>query len=132
MTIVKGYSDMFLKDSFGTLSVDARRYMQKIYDSTESLIDLVNNILDISKIEAGRFEIVFTDVDIGVVVAKCRENFSTLYKEKNIELTLSDTSEKRILSTDASKLALICNNLLSNAYKFTKPGGKVSIEVFDE
>lgn len=130
MTIIKGYSDLFLNNTFGSLTPDARSYMQKIYDSTESLIELVNNILDISKIEAGKFEILLAEANIRELIRRVFENFETIYREKWIELTLSDTSGIEMLTTDASKFSLICTNLLSNAYKFTETGWKVEIKVY--
>jgi two-component system, chemotaxis family, sensor kinase CheA len=117
---------------FGSLSPEARIYMEKIYNSTESLIDLVNNILDISKIEAGRFEIIKSETDIQKTIQLCIDNFRTLYKEKGIDLVLTNNSTITTIITDASKYTLICNNLLSNAYKFTESGGRVEFEVFDE
>jgi signal transduction histidine kinase len=74
--------------------------MKKIYDSTESLIDLVNNILDLSKIEAGRMEKVITPVDIHALVVKCKGDFEGIYSEKNIQLLLTDNAPTSILPTD--------------------------------
>jgi two-component system cell cycle sensor histidine kinase PleC len=82
MTIIKGYSDLFLQNTFGPMNPDARAYMQKIYNNTEALIELVNNILDISKIEAGRFEIVKKPVIINETISRICENFENLYREK--------------------------------------------------
>jgi two-component system chemotaxis sensor kinase CheA len=93
--------------------------MKKIYDSTESLIDLVNNILDLSKIEAGRMEKIISPVNISELTRKCKEDFMGIYTEKNIQLLLTDRASIHILSTDESKVRMILINLLSNAYKFT-------------
>lgn len=132
MTIIKGYSDLFLNNAFWSLSPEARSYMQKIFNNTESLIELVNNILDISKIEAGRFEILWEEVNIKDIIEKCVENFENLYREKGIALILTDSSKIDTITTDQSKFILVCNNLLSNAYKFTEAGGRVEIKVFIE
>jgi two-component system, chemotaxis family, sensor kinase CheA len=93
--------------------------MQKIYNNTDSLIELVNNILDISKIEAGRFEIIKKEIPIIDTIGKCVDNFRTLYAEKGIALVLTNNTTLSTLYTDESKYTLICNNILSNAYKFT-------------
>lgn len=132
MTIIKWYSDLFLKELFGPLSPDARLNMQKIYDNTDSLIELVNNILDISKIEAGRFEIIKKEIPILDTIGKCVDNFRTLYSEKGIALVLTNQATLSTLYTDESKYTLICNNILSNAYKFTPAWWSVNIEVFEE
>ena len=106
--------------------------MQKIFDNTESLIELVNNILDISKIEAGRFEILWEEVNIKDVIQNCVENFEILYRDKGITLILTNECTLDTIVTDRSKFILICNNLLSNAYKFTETNGKVEFHAFLE
>lgn len=132
MTIIKGYADLFLQNALWPISDQMRAYMEKIFNSSESLIQLVNNILDISKIEAWRFEIIKSDIDIVWVVSKCIDNFKTLYEDKWITLVLTNKTNFHTINTDESKVILLCNNLLSNAYKFTSSGGQVELKVFDE
>lgn len=119
MTIIKGYADLFMKNTFGPMTDDELRYMKKIYDNTESLIEFVNNLLDISKIEAGKMDIKFESIDPVSVIKDCIDDFSDIYHEKNIGIHLTDESSQDIIKTDKSKLYLILSNLLSNAYKFT-------------
>lgn len=101
---------------------DQKKYMKKIFDSTEWLIDLVNNILDISKIEAGRMEIHTAQMPILDTIQSTMENFTSLCKEKGILLDLTQNIISDTMSTDISKFQLVLTNLLSNAYKFTLPG----------
>lgn len=129
MTIIKGYADLFLKNTLWPLNESEKHYMKKIYDSTDSLINMVNNILDISKIEAGRMEILIWRVDIQNIIKQCVSDFEAMYEEKNIWLFLTDISSTHIISTDEEKFRLIMTNLLSNACKFTLPWGKINIEV---
>lgn len=129
MTIIKWYADLFLKDTLWPLNTNEKQYMKKIYDSTESLINMVNNILDISKIEAWRMRLSISTVDIHELISKCINDFDSMYDEKHIALTLEDTSSLGMIDTDDEKFRLIMNNLLSNACKFTLAWGKVDIRV---
>lgn len=131
MTIIKGYSDMLIRGSFGELNTSQKKYMSQIYTSTEDLISFVNNILDISKLEAGRMTFAMESIDPHIHIQKIYDNFSTLYAEKSITLVLTDHSKRATMSTDPTKLTLILNNLLSNAYKFTTSGGQVDIILED-
>lgn len=132
MTIIKWYADLFLKNTFWPLSEDEARYMNKIYDNTESLIELVNNILDISKIEAWRMEKIVKKVDPHALLKKCVDNFTNMYEEKKIGLYLTDEVRVNIMETDESKVYLVLTNLLSNAYKFTPARGEVHVKSWEE
>ncbi len=129
MTIIKWYADLFLKDTLWPLNESEKQYMKKIYDSTESLISMVNNILDISKIEAWRMRLNISSVNIHELIGKCINDFESMYTEKGIVLNLEDISSLEMIDTDDEKFRLIMNNLLSNACKFTLAWGKVNIEV---
>jgi signal transduction histidine kinase len=129
MTIIKWYSDLFLKNTLWPLTEAQRNYLLKIYDNTESLIGMVNNILDISKIEAGRMDIHLTDVDVHETMKSTMERFESLCQEKNIRLVFTDTASINTIQTDKDKACLIMNNLLSNAYKFTEPGWTITINL---
>lgn len=132
MTIIKGYADLFLKDTLWPLNVNEKQYMKKIYDSTESLINMVNNILDISKIEAWRMKLNISTINIHNLIEKCINDFESMFSEKNIALTLNDTSTLQMIDTDDEKFRLIMNNLLSNACKFTLSWWKVDITLSEK
>ncbi len=106
--------------------------MTQIYTSTEELISFVNNILDISKLEAGRMVFTYEYIDHHEHIKNIINNFTSLYLEKNIPLILTDNSKIDTLYTDKSKLTLIMNNLLSNAYKFTPQNGNVEVLLEDD
>ena len=71
-------------------------------------------------------------MNISETLQKCIDNFSTLYGQKGITLTLTNDCKKNIILTDESKFILICTNLLSNAYKFTETGGTVTVKVYEK
>ena len=131
MTIIKWYADLFLKNNLWPLNEDEKLYMKKIYDNTESLINMVNNILDIAKIEAWRMEVNLTEINIKSTIEKSINDFESMFHEKNIGLSLTDTLSLSTISTDEDKFHVIMNNLLSNACKFTSNGGKVNVELIE-
>ncbi|MBP9812733.1 hypothetical protein KBC86_05085, partial [Candidatus Gracilibacteria bacterium] len=129
MTIIKGYADLFLQNTLGPMTENQSRYMKKIFESTEGLIELVNNILDISKIEAGRMEVKIGKVVIRDVVHTSLEGFYKICEEKGIVIELEDNLQVEEMNTDEQKFRLILTNLLSNAYKFTQTGGVIRVSL---
>lgn len=97
-----------------------------MFKSSESLIALVNDLLDLSRIDAGKMELKYEKCDIGELVQNTFENFQTLMTKKNMNFVLEENLNKDVeFITDKSKLTLLFNNLISNAYKYTPEKGKV-------
>ena len=104
-------------------------YLDKIDDSSRYLLEILNNILDIAKIESGK-----TTLEESVVCVddKCREIYNVFeneMKEKALEFLLSVDVQHHYVSCDILKVKQIIFNLLSNAYKYTAPGGRVAFSV---
>lgn len=129
MTIIKWYADLFLQSTLGPMTENQSRYMKKIFESTEWLIELVNNILDISKIEAWRMEIKITEINIREIIHTSLEGFHKICEEKDIKIELVDTLKIETLRTDEQKFRLILTNLLSNAYKFSQPWWVITVNI---
>lgn len=104
-----------------------------MYKSSESLIALVNDLLDLSRIDAGKMELKYEVCDIKELVRGTFESFGTLMQKKNMNFTLKETlNTDYILTTDRAKLTLLFNNLISNAYKYTPEKGGVEWQIRTE
>ncbi len=100
-----------------------------IHDAGNSLLHLINDILDLSKVEAGKMELVIEDLTLTDLAQRLRRTFAHVAAEKGLGFTLDiDAGLPSTLRTDGSKLEQIANNLLSNAFKFTAHGA-VSLHV---
>lgn len=104
-------------------------YAQNIHRSGTDLLNLINEILDLSKVEAGKIELEIEEVDLGVVGDNLRAMFDEIANSKSIDFSIAYQKEKirSSLFTDKQRLEQILKNLLSNAFKFTAKGGKVSV-----
>lgn len=100
-------------------------YMRTIYGSGVDLLRLINDLLDLSKIEAGKAEVVPGSVSVGELAATAERRFRMLVAEKGLELRvdLPPGGTDAVIRTDIQKLQQIISNLLSNAIKFTERGG---------
>ena len=121
LNAIVGFSNMLLDDK--NLPDSAKDEVNDIVMASENLLEIVNGILDISKIEAGKLEIVNTEYDFNKVTTELIALTKGRLGDKPIELiTKIDDTIPRVLYGDASRLKQICVNILTNAVKYTKEG----------
>ncbi|KAB2864749.1 MAG: GAF domain-containing protein, partial [Anaerolineae bacterium] len=120
-----GYAEVILDGLDGPLNDEMEEDVHSIHQSGKLLLSLINDILDLAKIEAGQMELEYEPVDIPAFLAKAVESSQILVKDKPVEMRSEVTSEVRELDqfeADPIRLQQIVNNLLSNAAKFTEQG----------
>ena len=108
-----------------------KRPVKLIFNSSSQMLELVNELLDISKIESGKFAISSRTSELKELLERRVEFSSTMVKDKNIKLTakISDDIPFK-LEFDPMRIEQTLNNLLSNAVKHTDPGGQVEVQSF--
>ncbi|HUW74258.1 MAG TPA: HAMP domain-containing sensor histidine kinase [Methyloceanibacter sp.] len=125
---VIGFTELMLQERFGAIGNPRYRgYAEDIHQSGLYALSLLNDLLDISKIEAGKFELDFTAVDVGEVVETCVASLQPLAKRSRIVLRTSLADDLPLVVADPRRLKQILLNLLTNAIKFTKEGGQVIV-----
>ncbi len=125
-----GFSDLLTDPALYTPdSSGSFEYATHIYQSGEHLLALINDILDISKIEAGTSELLESDIEIAAVIESCVNMVRERAKDGSIELVVEDSSDSSLplLRADKTRIKQVVLNLLSNAVKFTEPGGTVTV-----
>ena len=127
LNAVIGFSDVLLERMFGDLNDRQDEYLRDIRDSGRHLLELINEILDLSKVEAGRMEIDRAPVSLSNVlehgVAMVRERAA----RRGVALTLDTRGNLELVSADELKLKQVVLNLLTNAIKFTEASGSVHV-----
>jgi signal transduction histidine kinase/DNA-binding response OmpR family regulator/CHASE3 domain sensor protein len=120
-------SDMLQDDIFGHLDDEEIKKVSIIHSSGNELLRLINDVLDLSKIEAGKMDIIVDSFESSTFNEEVETQFEHQAEEKNLEFTTSD-SYKGIIYSDRDRLAQIVRNLISNALKFTKQG-TISLDI---
>ena len=127
LNAVIGFSEVLLQRMFGELSEKQEEYLKDIYASGQHLLSLINDILDLSKIEAGRMELALADFDLPDAV----ENVLILMRERAARrgITLARAVDEALgtIHADERKVKQVLLNLLSNALKFTPEGGRIDV-----
>jgi signal transduction histidine kinase len=128
LTSIKGSADNMLDGVAGELSGKQRKYVQMILDSCNRLIPLIDNLLDISRIEAGKISLRYTQVSISKLIEEVRKEMEILAKKKDISLTCVFESGLPFVSADEQRVRQILINLLDNAVKFTPAQGTIEVQ----
>lgn len=119
---ILGFTDVLLQGLSGPLTEAQQRQLQIVRDSSSHLRALIEDVLDISRIEAGQIGLDFADVDLADIVARRVEAFGPEYARKGISLRVEAEGAVPRIRSDRKRAAQIVNNLLSNALKFTDQG----------
>jgi signal transduction histidine kinase len=123
-----GFTELMLQERMGPIgNARYRGYVEDIHQSGLYALSLLNDLLDISKIEAGKFELNFTAVDVSELVEDCAASMQPLAKRARIVLRTSLAPDLPTVVADPRRLKQILLNLLTNAIKFTKEGGQVIV-----
>ena len=132
LNAVIGFSDVLSEQMFGELNAKQLEYLDDIRSSGRHLLALINDILDLSKVEAGRMELVLTHFSLPEAI----ESGMTMVRERaarqGIELALKVDLQQDVIEADERKIKQVLFNLLSNAVKFTPPGGHVTVTARDD
>lgn len=134
LTAIKGFISLILEGSYGDLNPEARSAINKIYISNERLIRLVEDLLNISRIESGRMEYKFDYWQIEDILKELADSFFVAAKEKRLglELELPENTLPKV-KMDGLKVREVISNLIDNAIKYTRKGRvKVKTEQLED
>ena len=125
---ILGFAELMLQERFGPIGNRRYKgYVEDIHQSGLYALSLLNDLLDISKIEAGKFELNFTAVDVGEIAEDCAASLQPLAKRARIVLRTSLAPDLPTAVADPRRLKQVLLNLLTNAIKFTNEGGQVIV-----
>jgi signal transduction histidine kinase len=131
LNAILGFSDIIKSETFGPVgSVKYRDYVEDIHQSGKHLLDLINDILDLSKIESGTTDLDDEEIEIAEIFASVEILVCERARQGGVDLNLDLPARLPPLRADKRKLKQILINLMSNAIKFTDPGGRVALKVW--
>ena len=128
LTSIIGYSDMLLSGMTGRLDEKQTSFIDSILKNGETLLNLINDILDLTKIEAGKLELKLEPVDLRAALLGVLPVIKPRASEKRIKVSTFLPTDLPQVSADAGKLNQILLNLLTNGIKYTPDNGSVSVE----
>jgi signal transduction histidine kinase len=133
LNAILGFSEVLKQEMFGSIGSERyRSYADDIHDSGKFLLNLINDILDLSKAESGKLTLSEEEVDPAEMLDRCLRMFREKAAKQGVRLALEIPDSTSLLYVDPRLLNQLLINLISNAVKFTQRGGAVAISVLDE
>jgi len=127
LSVMAGTTDMFLRQPNIASEPEGKELLISMKNSTTSMLDLVNDLLDIAKIEAGKFQVLKANGDLGAIVKDRVTFFVQLAQSKQVALSSVEYPYPLLAEFDRERIIQVFNNLISNGIKFTAPGGRIII-----
>jgi signal transduction histidine kinase len=123
MTAIRGSLLTILEGYAGELSKESREFLVAAYNENDRLLRLVNNLLNISRIESGHFKFTYEHVNMNAQIIEVTNGLLSAAKEKNISLTYVPNTAVPAIMADGDKIKEVLINIIGNAVKFTHKGG---------
>lgn len=117
-----GFTDLLLEGVYGQLNSEQLEFIKDIEESSKHLLDMISNILDISKIESGEATLKISEIKLYEIVQQVISALNSLYSKKDLNIELIGIKREQLIFADRIKFKQIIYNLLSNAIKFTEKG----------
>ena len=127
LTPIKNSLDIILKGLAGEVSDATKKFVGMAKRNADRLSDIINDLLDLSKVEAGKMEFKFEKQSVVPVLEYVKNTFEPMAKAKNIDLSLNAEQDISVLYIDSKRMEQVISNLVSNAIKFTPENGKIQI-----
>lgn len=130
LTVIKGYTALMIDGDTGTINETQNEFLKTIDENADRLLNLINDFLDVTKIESGKLEIKYIEFDLKELIVSAVKEFNEILKKKNISLQLNIQAQDKLLQIEADKdrIRQVLDNLISNAIKYTPENGCVFIE----
>ncbi len=131
LSIIKWSLGMLLSGDVGKLTKEQKEFLQKTYQTNERMIKLVNDLLNVARIEEGRFVYQPKAVEFDQLVQKVFESLKDLAQKKNLKfkLVIKKSKKPKVVKVDIEKITLVIKNLIENAIHYTPSGGEVTVRV---
>lgn len=128
LTSIKGYAAILASGQLGNIAEDARLRIEKINRRSDELVQFINDLLDISRIESGKVTMKQEPQELNKIIEDAADTLSVLMKEKQIVFSVEIPKEKMNISVDYLQIKRVFINLVNNAIKYTPEKGKISIQ----
>ncbi len=132
LTPIKGYIDLILEGDAGEITKEQANYLNIVQSNTDRLVALVNDLLDISRIEAGKIDVEIKPVDTDEVIHEVVSFHRKQIESQGLQVFVNLPAKLPLVKADRGRLTQVLSNLITNAYKYTPAGGTINVSAFPD
>jgi PAS domain S-box-containing protein len=129
LTAIKGFTDLMLDGDAGDVNEEQTEYLGIVKSNADRLVALINDLLDVSRIESGRIQLKLADIDVAAIVASVIATMRPLVEGKQQRLSLTVQDGLPHAWGDSDRVVQVATNLVSNAHKYTQAGGSIDVDI---
>jgi signal transduction histidine kinase len=129
LTVIRGYVELVMEDTEAAEDEEALEYLGVVLNRTGQMANLIDNLLDVEKIESGEVSLRLETLDLAAFVEETAKSFRLVGKQKDLTVNWNIPPGVPVVQGDRERLGQVLNNLVSNAIKFTPEGGTITLEV---
>lgn len=122
LSIIRGFSSLLNEKQLGKLTPKQNNATEEIYTNTKRMINLVSELLSVSKIESGKIQLALSEISINQILTELVKEFDQIKTNKNVNLVLKLSDNIKNVRADNDKIRQVCGNLIDNAIKYTQSG----------
>lgn len=131
LTAVKGYISMVLEGDVGTITKEQRQVLQQAYESSQRMVFLIGDFLNVSRLQTGKFVLEMSQVDLGKLAAEEVEQLADTARSRQVTIEYKKPAANMVVSADENKIRQVMMNFMDNAI-FYSQGGKVTVQIHKE
>lgn len=132
LAAIKWIFELILSGDTGEVNAEQKTYLNKGHESNERIISLVNDLLNVSRIEEGRYGYEFTQQDLLVILNEILWDVKSTAEKNNLKITFNKPDNLPLMNLDREKISMVLQNVIENAVKYTPEHGKVDINLKKE
>lgn len=127
MTSIKGYTDLLLKGAVGALNEQQKNFMTIVKSNVDRMAELVSDLLEVSRLEAGRVQLAHEQLDLASIVYEISQELAETLRQRELTLQFELAPRLPRVYADRGRVIQVLLNLLSNAYRYTPAGGSITV-----
>jgi signal transduction histidine kinase len=128
LTAIIGFSELLMEGVMGELNEEQKDSVKEVLNNGANLLDMINNLLDLAKVDSGKMELSRSQFDLGDLLTRVGHTIASLIQRKRHEFSVYIQEKIPVMFADEKRIQQVVLNLLSNAIKFTPDGGGIKIE----
>lgn len=125
ISVLRGYLEVLISEDFGEINQKQREYLEDALENTKRMRRIVGYLLDVTRIEEGKYEMKLRPIDLGKMVSEVINGFCSWAQASNCKILFKKPRKLPLVLTDSLKIRHVVENLISNALKFKPPGSKI-------